>query len=407
MTIVFYQGAPYKYDKSIRTHTRFVQDVRFSPSGDVFGSAGADGAVFLYNGTTGDVVAELKDAHQGSAMAMSWSPDSKQFFTSSADRTVKLWDVETSKSITTWDTGSAIENQQVGNAWVGEDQLVSLSVGGELSVYDRRVGDRPSKILYGAQKAITSSAIGKDRTFYAGTYDGRVHGYTTSGDINLVNGQAHTGQVAALATAAGGGDTIYSAGYDDCVREISAPEASFTRTTLSTGSQPRDLAVVSSNVVVAALINSIAVYEGSAAKSTLSVSFSPLSIAATANGVVAVGGDDNKVHLYTYASGGLKEDGVLENNRGPVYAVAFSPDGSKLVAGDSLGKIFLYDVAQRSMITGRWTSHSARIYSLAWTADGKHVASGSLDTHAYVWSLEKPLKSIAIKNAVAGGVFTV
>lgn len=44
---------------------------------------------------------------------------------------------------------------------------------------------------------------------------------------------------------------------------------------------------------------------------------------------------------------------------------------------------------------------------MAWTADGKHVASASLDTHGYVWSVEKPLKNIALKNIGPGGLFAV
>lgn len=59
------------------------------------------------------------------------------------------------------------------------------------------------------------------------------------------------------------------------------------------------------------------------------------------------------------------------------------------------------------MITSRWSFHSARVNSLSWTADSKHCASGSLDTHVYVWSVAKPMKNIAIKNAVPGGVNSV
>jgi WD40 repeat protein len=43
---------------------------------------------------------------------------------------------------------------------------------------------------------------------------------------------------------------------------------------------------------------------------------------------------DNKAHLLKYENGNLKEDGILEGNKGPVTAVAISPDASKLVAGD-------------------------------------------------------------------------
>jgi WD repeat-containing protein 1 (actin-interacting protein 1) len=59
------------------------------------------------------------------------------------------------------------------------------------------------------------------------------------------------------------------------------------------------------------------------------------------------------------------------------------------------------------VITSRWAFHSARVNSLSWTADSLHCASGALDTHIYVWSVQKPLKNIAIKNAVAGGVNAV
>lgn len=59
------------------------------------------------------------------------------------------------------------------------------------------------------------------------------------------------------------------------------------------------------------------------------------------------------------------------------------------------------------MITSRWSFHSARINSLSWTADSRHCASGSLDTHVYVWSVAKPMKYIALKNVGPGGVNAV
>lgn len=45
MTVNFYNGVPYKFAKSIKDHTRFVYDVRFSPDGKHFASTGADGKV--------------------------------------------------------------------------------------------------------------------------------------------------------------------------------------------------------------------------------------------------------------------------------------------------------------------------------------------------------------------------
>jgi WD40 repeat protein len=47
------------------------------------------------------------------------------------------------------------------------------------------------------------------------------------------------------------------------------------------------------------------------------------------------------------------------------------------------------------------------VNSLSWTPDSKHCASGTLDMHVYVWSVERPLKNIAIMNAGPGGVNAV
>lgn len=55
----------------IKNHTKFVQDVRFSPSGDFFASVSSDSKAFLYDGKTGDTVAELTDSpHTGSIVSI-------------------------------------------------------------------------------------------------------------------------------------------------------------------------------------------------------------------------------------------------------------------------------------------------------------------------------------------------
>lgn len=59
----------------------------------------------------------------------------------------------------------------------------------------------------------------------------------------------------------------------------------------------------------------------------------PTSVAASGS-LVAVGTDDSKVTVYKWDGKSLGEAGVLTNNKGAVSALAFSPDGSKLAAGD-------------------------------------------------------------------------
>lgn len=45
LSVNFYHGVPYKFVKSIKDHTRFVQCVKYSPNGDLFVSSGMDSKV--------------------------------------------------------------------------------------------------------------------------------------------------------------------------------------------------------------------------------------------------------------------------------------------------------------------------------------------------------------------------
>ncbi|EGO03741.1 hypothetical protein SERLA73DRAFT_175361 [Serpula lacrymans var. lacrymans S7.3] len=406
--IVFHQGAPYKYDKTIKTHTKYVQDVRYAPSGDHFASVGSDFKIFLYDGKTGDTVAEITgDGHKGSIMACSWSPDSKSILTSSADRTVKLWDVETRKAITTWNLGTEIGHQQMGNTWSGAENLVSLSMSGDLNIFDRRVGDKPSRILEGPQKAITAAATVSASTFLAGTADGRIISYeAASGDTKLISGQTHTSLVSGMVAEGG---KVFTTGFDDCVREIEGGK--FTPASSATLAQPKTLAIAHDRTIFVAETNTVEAVRDNQRIFDLKPAYVPSSVAAGGS-IVAVGGEDHKVHVYDWDGKALKEAAVLDGNKGTIHAVAVSADGSLLAAGDSSGKIVLYDVKDRTPITSRWSFHTARITSLAFLPSPSgtqptHLASSSLDTNVYVWSVAKPMKYTTIRGAGPGGVNVV
>lgn len=94
----------------------------------------------------------------------------------------------------------------------------------------------------------------------------------------------------------------------------------------------------------------------------------------------------------------------LSKNRASISALSFSPDGNFLAAGDSNGKIVLYTLPDGNLKTSHWTFHTARITDISWSDDSQYAVSGSLDTNVYVWSVAKPMKNIAIKNAHAAGV---
>ncbi|EMD35482.1 hypothetical protein CERSUDRAFT_116228 [Gelatoporia subvermispora B] len=407
--IIFHQGAPYKYDKTIKTHTKFVQDVRYAPSGDLFASVGADAKVFLYDGKTGDTLAEITDSpHSGSIYACSWSADSTSFITSSADCTVKLWDVESRKAATTWSLGSGVDHQQVGNVWTEGGDIVSLSMSGELNIFDKRVGDKPTRVIVAPQKAITAAVpvASESKTFFAGTADGRLLSF--SGDeYSYVKGEGHSSLVSGLTSERDG--TVFSVGFDDRLREIDVKSKSFTPASCPTAHQPRAIAVGNDGTVfVVEADDTVEVFQHNQKVFEMKEmpGVVPSVIAAHGN-LVAIGGENQQVHLWHWDGQKLTEECFLVGNRATISSVAFSRDGKYLASADANGKIALYDVAERMLLTTRWSFHNARVSSMAWTEDAKHCATGSLDTHVYVYSVDKPMRNIPIKNAAPGGVNSV
>ncbi|KAF8348597.1 WD40-repeat-containing domain protein [Amanita rubescens] len=402
--VLFYHGAPYKYEKTLKTHTKFVQDVRYAPSGNVFASVGSDSKIFLYDGKTGDVLHEVTDSpHEGSIMACTWSIDSKSFVTSAADCSVKLWDVETRKVVNTWSLGNSIGDQQVGNVWSEENEFVSLSLNGDLNVFDPRTGDKPVRVLVAPQKAITAAVPISSDTFIGGCADGRV--FSFDNETKYVEGQGHSNLVVGVA-ASSKTSTIYSVGYDDHVREIdSSSSLSFIQAATKLNSQPKSVTVAEDDTVFVIEQNGIEAFRSNQKVHETKTSYTPGAVS-TSGALVAVG-DDRKVRLYDWDGKVLKEAGVLEGNTSTISALSFSPDGKLIASGDSTGRIALFSATEKKLVTMRWSFHSARINSFAWTADSLHCASGSLDTHICIFSVVKPLKNIPIRNAGPGGINVV
>ncbi|KAF9239843.1 WD40-repeat-containing domain protein [Melanogaster broomeanus] len=413
--INFHQGPPFKYVKTIREHTKFVQDVKFSPNGDYFLSVGSDFKVVLYNGENGDKITDFTDSpHKGSIMACSWGSGSDKFITSSMDNTVKLWDAGSQKHLTTWSFDKGVPNQQVGNVWVNQNEIVSLSLGGDLNVVDVREGNlKLTRVVQAPQKSVSSgcsAAPGPSATFFAGSADGRVFQYDTTSEAGatVVGGEGHTNLVSAMTASAGG--KIYTAGFDDKLREVEVPSG-FTPASFGLAGQPKSLAATADETIfvmqaektgkskVQAVRNNQAIY-------TLQPAYKAISVAARGNLVVIGGEDDNKIHVYNWdgQSSKLAETAVSEsiNTRGQITTIAVSANGEYVAAGDSVGKIVLFN-AKGEKLTDRWTHHAGRIASLSFNPSSTHVASTSLDTHVYVYNVASPSKYVHVRGAAPMG----
>ncbi|CAO3671286.1 unnamed protein product [Rhizopus stolonifer] len=417
LTVAFFHGVPFKYVKSIHDHTRFVHSVEFSPDGEMFASAGADGKIFVYDGKTGDKLDELsaaENSHTGSIFALSWSDDSTHLLSSSADCTAKIWDVKAKTVLHTFTIDASpnpVENQQVGNLWKG-DYLITASLSGDFHYLDKNTG-KITRHVSGHAKAITAITVSEQDTLFTGSYDGRICHWKLGQDNEHtsafnVEGDGHANQVTALLSH---GDQFASVAMDDTLRLGSTVDCQFSNNVASTSSLPLSVSVSQDDVTVVATAETVEVYNKDLKKigELKKHDYTPSVAVITPNGkTVFVGSkENNKVRVYDLEEGVLTLSGELVNNFGNITSLAVHPELNLIAVGDSVGKIYVYDTETKTPVIQRWVFHSSRITCLDWSGCGKYLVSSSIDTNIYVWNRETPSKKVAIKNAHVDAVNNV
>ncbi|KAI5364110.1 putative WD40/YVTN repeat-like-containing domain superfamily [Septoria linicola] len=427
MSMCFFHGAPFKFNTSVRgKHDKFVYGTQFSPDGSSLVTVGSDRRIWIYDGKTGEAVKQIgegDDTHKGSIFGVSWSPDGKKVVTASGDQTVKVWDVDSGKLVQGWRLGEegkvSVPDQQVGVVWPhgrSDGLIISVDLEGNLN-YFQEGKDKPVRVVRGHQKAITAAAAPNDgKTLWTGSAEGRLRTWDISaGSADPIDGESHSNYVSAIACLPNTGSDdsrIYSVGWDDSLRTIDAAQKSFLGSAVKTEGQPKATTVAVIAGKPHTLVGStagITSYVNGEVVGTQKTPSPPTSLAASGS-IVAAGSDDKAVRIYDASSpSSFSEIATLKEATSPISALSFSPDGTHLAVGLATGKVFAYSNASGSwtLETNRWSAHTARVTTVAWSHDSKKAVSGALDTNVFVWSLADPGKRIKALNAHKEGVGAV
>ena len=243
--------------------------------------------------------------------------------------------------------------------------------------------------------------------------------------------------------AGGGGGTLYSAGWDDCIRTTRGRTCDGR---LRMESQPNAMCV-GTRVVVVMTVGGICLVgrTGRERRAASSFSFSggltrlpyvPTSVCLSRDdATLYVGGDDRNIHVYALSPGHvdfggsaasssssssssaaddpppppppLDETHVIEGGHlHPVQSMALSPDGTMLAAAD-VRDVCVYSTScgyPAIVPRGRWCFHSQRIGCLAWSPDGTVIASGGADDSIFLWCPNAKTRRVQYRFAHRGGI---
>jgi len=101
--------------------------------------------------------------------------------------------------------------------------------------------------------------------------------------------------------------------------------------------------------------------------------------------LLASGSADKTIKLWDVDN--RKEVRTFSGHTGPVYSVAFSPNGKLLASGSADNTIKLWDIATGQEVR-TLSGHSGPVYSVVFSPDGKSLASGSHDKTIKLWNVD-------------------
>lgn len=395
-TVLFYHGVPFKFDSRSNHHTRYPNVVRFSPNGKYFATVGSDSRISIWDGQTGALIKDIVDAeaaknHTGSIFGLAWHKDSEQLVTASADKTVKIWNVEASTCEHTWTCSQSsdkdgIDDQQAGVMWSPAEEPISVSLSGVLSYWSKSSAV-PVKTIQGHKTKIQAQVFDrKGAKLYTSDLDGRIAvTCAKTGAIQNFTGFGHAAKPVVALALTPDGTTLYSAGMDNTIVVHNAADCKFGTVFTTVPSVVKSMAVNADKLLVVTMSNG------------KMMNFQ--------NGKPVVEPVQPKVAIDTiqYDSTGKNIWGVSKKNIFEIdpatLTITKEPENqfeadAKCMTISTEGQVFSNEGAQvmpwkpdfSALHNNGWSYHQQPITSMALSPDQKKLATVSGDKQLIIWS---------------------
>jgi len=324
---------------------------------------------------------------------VAFSADGKTLLSASRDRTVKTWDL-TGKNLLTLKghAGNVKSALFVGDkiaTSAGKWNKEKKAWEGEIKLWS---GEKESGSLKGHEQSIESMAISKDgKTLVTGSEDQTILVWDIAAGKVVQTLKGHTGGIIAVAITPDG-KKVASASTDKTLKIWDVATAKDTATLKVEVEKKEEPKKEEPKKVDPKKEEPKKVDPKKEApkkedpKKTAAEQARIASVAFSPDGSkLAAGNLEGSVKIYDAADG--KEIGELKTNDG-TWALAFSPEGSKLATGGWDQTIRVWDLASKKDVQ-TIKAHMGAITALDFSPDGSVIASGGTDNLVKLWTVKK------------------
>ncbi|KAJ0266258.1 WD40 repeat-containing protein [Hirschfeldia incana] len=339
--------------------------------------------------------------HAGDILCLSFSPDGKQLASGSADRTVRLWDLNTA---TPMFTCRGHGNHVLAVAWSPDAKcLVSGDKDGKVCCWDPSNGVLQGRALEGHKRWICGIAWEPahlsypSRRFVTCSKDGdaRIWDFTLKRTLVVLSG--HTQAVTCVKW--GGDGTIYTGSQDSTIRmwEITQQGQGVLRHILRDhASWVNSLGLSTEYVLRTGAFDHTSQITDCAAQFALERYIKAKGNVDSPERLVS-GSDDFTIILWEpsvslqpkqtmVVTAEMVTTATLTGHQQLVNHVSFSPNGQWIASASFDKSVKLWDGVTGNFITG-FRGHVKSVYQISWSADSRMILSCSADSTLKVWDI--------------------
>jgi len=372
-----------------------VNDIVFSPDGNILASAGFDGSIRLWSIHTGKLLNHM--LHDNSVNTVNFSPSGKQLVSASSDKTARIWEVDSGRELRRLSHDDVVSEAQFNT--MGK-QVATASHDHTARIWGSSDGEEIARTTH--LNAVSNLDINLTDRFLA---TGDHNGNAALWDLDSLKEikQTHEGTSRITATP----DRRYFATIDDGKSASVWQSSNGKRITLIPHPEfISDLAISADGNFLATRSNEeesqIRVWQISENRL-----ITTLPAAETIGRGMALSSDGR---YLTITSGGgqtklweIATDTLLHTfeHEGRSVQVAFSPDNRYLAAAMvSPGhSALLWEIESGKALPK--LNHNASVNTLVFSQNGRFLATGSDDKTAKVWSLQTGSLHLSIHHTEA------